>query len=149
VSQELDQELHRRVAELCERGDAHVEAGELDLAVEKYEEALSLLPPPMSRWNASTWILTALGDAFFLKKEWRQARSALDDATRCPRGLDNPFIHLRLGQIELELGNRGRAIDELGRAYLGAAEEIFAGEDPKYLALAEEGARGKRGDGEG
>ena len=143
MSRELEEALHLKIAELCERGDAHVEAGEHDAAIEKYEAALELLPRPIQRWNSSTWILTALGDAYYLKKDWRQARAALDDATRCPRGLDNPFIHLRLGQVELELGNEGRARDELGRAYLGAGEEIFAGEDPRCLALAKEGAQGR------
>lgn len=141
MSRDLEQELHGRIAELCELGDAHVEAGDLDAAVEKYEEALSLVPRPIERWNVSTWILTALGDALYLGKDHRAARAALDEATRCPRGLDNPFIHLRLGQAELELGNEPRARDELARAYLAASEEIFAGEDPRYLALAKEAAR--------
>lgn len=143
MSRELDEALHLLIAELCERGDADVEAGEYDLAIEKYEEALSLLPRPLERWNAATWILTALGDACYFKKDFRQARSALDEATRCPRGLDNPFIHLRLGQVELSLGNEGRARDELGRAYLAAGDAIFEGEDPAYLALAKGAAQGR------
>jgi tetratricopeptide (TPR) repeat protein len=143
VEQELDQALHRSVAELCERGDAHAEQGELDLALERYEEALSLLPRPLSRWNAATWILTAIGDTCFLKKDHRQARSALEEALRCPRGLSNPFIHLRLGQAALELGDDGMAREHLARAYLGAAEDIFAGEDPRYIALAQEAARAR------
>lgn len=143
MSREQEEALHQKIAELYGRGDADIEAGDPDAAIEKYEAALELIPRPIERWNSSTQILTALGDAYYLKKDWRQARSALDEATRCPRGLGNPFIHLRLGQIELELGNKDRARDELGRAYLGAGEEIFAGEDPRFLALAKEGAEGR------
>lgn len=149
MSQDLDQTLHRRVAELCERGDAHVEAGEYDRAIERYEEALSLLPRPLSRWNAATWVLTAMGETFYFLKDYRQARSTLEEALRCPRGLGNPFIHLRLGQAALELGDEDLARDQLGRAYLGAAEEIFAGEDPKYAALAREAAGARKGAIEG
>jgi hypothetical protein len=52
---------------------------------------------------------------------------------RCPEAIGNPFIHLRLGQTQFELGNKDRAADELMRAYMGAGAEIFAEEAPKYL----------------
>ena len=52
---------------------------------------------------------------------------------RCPDAIGNPFIHLRLGQTQFELGNKDRAADELMRAYMGAGAEIFVGEAPKYL----------------
>jgi hypothetical protein len=84
-----------------------------------------------------------MGETFFFMKDYRQARSTLEEALRCPKGLGNPFIHLRLGQAALELGDEALARDQLGRAYLGAAEEIFAGEDPKYTALAREAARAR------
>jgi hypothetical protein len=48
------------------------------------------------------------------------------------------FIHLRLGEIAFESGDRRRAADELARAYMGGGREAFATEDPKYLALVEE-----------
>ena len=60
---------------------------------------------------------------------------ALQGAVRSCSGPPVPFIHLRLGQCELELGNRERAVDELARAYKGGGEELFSGEDPKYLGL--------------
>jgi len=106
------------MAELCERGDAHVEAGELDRALERYKEALSLLPQPLYRWNAATWILTAMGETSFFLKDYRQARSTLEEALRCPKGLGNPFIHLRLGQAALELGDEDLARDQLACAYV-------------------------------
>lgn len=51
----------------------------------------------------------------------------------CPGAIGNPFIHLRLGQAQLELGNTDRAADELMRAYMGGGLEIFAMEDERYL----------------
>jgi hypothetical protein len=45
----------------------------------------------------------------------------------------NPFIHLRLGQAQLELGNEERAADELMRAFMGGGHEIFESDDQKYL----------------
>ena len=52
---------------------------------------------------------------------------------RCPGGLGNPFVHLRLGECCFDIGERDRAADELTRAYMGAGREIFAEEDPKYI----------------
>ena len=49
--------------------------------------------------------------------------------------LGNPFLHLRLGQSQYELGELDRAADELMRAYMGAGEDIFVSEDPKYRAF--------------
>lgn len=149
MSRELDQALHAKVSELCERGDAHVEAGELDLAVERYEEALSLLPRPLHRWHAATWILTALGETLSFQKRHREAASALDEALRCPGGLGNPLIHLRLGQALLELGDEGGAREHLGRAFLAAAEDVFKGEEPRYLAIAREAAQRRIAEVEG
>jgi hypothetical protein len=51
----------------------------------------------------------------------------------CPGGLGNPFLHLRFGQILFESGDHDLAADELIRAYMGAGDEIFENEDPKYL----------------
>ncbi|HSN99821.1 MAG TPA: tetratricopeptide repeat protein [Candidatus Nanopelagicales bacterium] len=146
MSQELDQLLHRKVSDLCERGDAYVEAGEHETAVERYEEALSLLPRPLHRWHASTWILTALGETLYFLKRHREAVSALEEALRYPRGLGNPLVHLRLGQAALELGDEGYAREQLARAYMAAAEEVFQGEDPKYLSLAREAAQARIAD---
>ena len=52
---------------------------------------------------------------------------------QCPEAIGNPFIHLRLGQAQFELGDKEAAADELMRAYMGAGAEIFAEEAPKYL----------------
>lgn len=51
---------------------------------------------------------------------------------RCPEAIGNPFLHLRLGQCQFEVGNLDRAVDELASAYLGAGEEIYEGAD-KYF----------------
>jgi len=130
---ELDSSLHDKISELCEQGDSAVEEERLDQALCLFEEALKLIPEPIDDWEASTWVLTALGDTCFLKGDFEQARTHLLAATHCPDAIGNPMIHLRLGQVQLELGNTARAHDELARAYMSEGKEIFEGEDPKYL----------------
>jgi tetratricopeptide (TPR) repeat protein len=122
-----------KVTALSEQGDKLASQAKYGEAVIRYLEALALLPEPKTRWGACTWLLAAIGDANFLGGHYEQAKSALTDAMHCPGGIGNPFIHLRLGQAQLELGNRERAGDELTRAYMGAGREIFAAEKPKYF----------------
>jgi len=123
---------------LCKAGDAHADDGAYDVAIEKYREALALVPEPLEKWDATTWILTAIGDALFAKSDYVGAREALQQAMRCPGAIGNAFLHLRLGQVQLELRNIERAKDELGRAYMGGGDEVFKGEDPKYLNFIKE-----------
>lgn len=132
MNTELEVELHRQVTILSEKGNALVDAGRLDEALEAFISALELLPEPVTKWEAATWLLTALGDTLFFKGDYENAKQALQDAMHCPGAIGNPFIHLRLGQVQLELGNERRAADELTRALMGGGDEIFENQDPKY-----------------
>jgi hypothetical protein len=85
--------------------------------------------------EAATWIFAAIGDVHFLSGDLNQAYTAFSQATQCPAGAGNPFIHFRLGQIQMELGNEVIAADELARAYMAGGKEIFKGENPKYFDL--------------
>jgi hypothetical protein len=76
-------------------------------AISEYHDAWKLVPDPKNHWRAST----------------------------CPDGIGNPFLHLRYGQILLDKGGKDRVADELMRAYMGGGSEIFALEDPRYLAF--------------
>ena len=135
LTDELADDVHKKLTELCSAGDELVEQGTYDAALQKYREGLLLLPEPYEKWDASTWILTAIGETLFFAGDFADARDTLQDAMRCPDAIGNPLIHLRLGQAQYELGNDTRARDELSRAYMGTGDEIFENEDPKYLAL--------------
>lgn len=132
---ELDHELHERIVALSSEGDELAAQSCFEEAIARYNEAWALIPEPRTDWNASTWVLAALGDAFFLGGHIPAARRPLEYAMRCPAGIGNPFLHLRLGQVLFEEGEFDRAADELIRAYMGAGEEIFSAEDPKYRAF--------------
>lgn len=67
----------------------------------------------------------------------------------CPGAIGNPFLHLRLGQCQLELGNNDQAADELTRAYMAEGTTIFQDEDPKYLAFLKTQLKPPIGDWEG
>lgn len=86
---ELNDEIYNRITQLCEEGDSLAEDEYFDEAVEKYNEALELLPEPVYAWEAATWIFTALGDAYYMNDEYRQAVNSLNEALKCPDGLGN------------------------------------------------------------
>lgn len=132
---ELPDAIHQQIVTLSKKGDVLASQSMYREAIVKYTAALELLPPPREKWRACTWLLVAIGDAHFLAKNYRSARAALTDAMHCPDAIGNPFVHLRLGQVQYELGNSTRAADELARAYMGGGKEIFAPEDPKYFAF--------------
>lgn len=132
---ELDDHIVARVTELCEGGDDDVEAGRYDEAIVKYEEALGLVPKPLYSWAVTTFILTSIAESRYLQQDFSAARNSLFEAFRCEGAIGNPFLHLRMGQCEIALGNKGRGLEELIRAHERGGEEVFEGEDPKYLGM--------------
>lgn len=123
---------HFRIKRLCAKGDRLAERSQYSAALKHYWSAWNLLPEPQTDWEAATWILAAIGDANFLSGDFVAGRDNLAVAMHCPDAIGNPFLHLRLGQCQFELGNLDRAADELARAYMGAGNEIFKGAE-KYF----------------
>ena len=135
---ELKSELYQKVTELCEEGDKFFEDDNYNAAVLKYNEALEILPFPKNDWEASTWIYTALGDTYYMKKNYKLATECLYNALNCPDSLDNPFVNLRLGQSLYEIREFSKAKEYLLRAFMIEGYSIFNGEDNKYFELIED-----------
>ncbi|MFC9710569.1 tetratricopeptide repeat protein [Paenibacillus sp. NPDC056933] len=134
---QLSDSTYSEITTLCKQGDALVEAGDLDLGKQKYISALRLLPENHREWEAATWIYVAIGDVHFRMENYDKAFKCFFNAVQCPKGLGNPYIHLRLGQLYYEQESLEKAADELTRAYMGAGIEIFMEDDPKYLEFLE------------
>lgn len=130
---ELPDDVYEGVKQLCATGDAAAKKENYHEAVSWYRRALELLPPPVTRWDAATWIYAALGDAYFMSGDLSVALEAFDMAMESPQSLGNPFLHLRRGQVLFDLKRTEEAANELTRAYMLEDEEIFDDEDPKYL----------------
>jgi len=127
--------LHEPIQSLLDEGDKCFDKGRFQEALDKYEAARALLPSDPERWEATTWVLTAIGDTCFLMGDSMRAQQMLAQAIRCPEGAENPFIHLRLGQCEFELGHHDVARKSLLLALELGGEEVFEDEDEKYLKL--------------
>ena len=132
---ELDEKIHSEIQRLSQSGDSFAEKGNYANALSEYWKAFDLIPEPKTEWEATTWVLAAIGDANFLGEDFQAGVDNLSNAMHCPGAIGNPFLHLRLGQCQFEAGNLERAADELTRAYAIEGEELFSNEDPKYLAF--------------
>lgn len=130
---ELTDATHEEIKRLCKVGDDLVDANRYGDALANYWSAWDLLPEPKTKWSAASWILTSIGDTNFQSEDYEAGRDNLANAMHCPDALGNPFIHLRLGQCQFELGNFDRAADELARAFIPVGKQLFENEDPKYL----------------
>lgn len=134
---ELPESVHQEITYLCKQGDDLSKEGRLHEAKKAYVDALRLLPEEHQEWEAATWIYTAIGDIHFRLGNFERASKCFQNAVQCPKGLGNPYIHLRLGQLFFEVGDLDRSADELTRAYMGAGLDIFMEDDPKYLEFLE------------
>ena len=130
---ELNEEKAKEIRRLCSRGNDLADERRFAEALESYWAAWDQLPEPQTDWEAATWILAAIGDANFQQGDYEAGRDNLTMAMHCPGAIGNPFVHLRLGQCQFELGNFERAADELARAFLLGGAKLFDQDDPKYL----------------
>jgi tetratricopeptide (TPR) repeat protein len=133
VQQALAKKVHAAITRLYHEGDELAERGRDQAAHDKYQEAWDLIPADKENWEEATWILGAVGELHFRGGKFAQAVGSYLRAVDCPNGSDNPYIRLRLGQAQFELGEPDAAADNLARAYTAGGEDAFADEDPKYL----------------
>lgn len=141
-TREMDDAAYAQITAHTNRGNELTEQDQYLAALGEFEQALSLIPAPVEDWEAATWVLASIGDCHFVLRDFQRAHHAFSHAIACPGGLGNWFIHLRLGEIQFELGNMTRAADELARAYMGNGKQAFAQEDPKYFAYLSTKMRG-------
>lgn len=147
------------VLEAFRRGDAFLEKGWGVDALSAYYEAEDLWsekrfgpdrgkdPAQTDRWDrVYRRILMFRGEAQFQDADFKRALSELSradlwmrpGAVKDPKDPEEAFLHLRLGQCQLELGEKDKAAESLRRALAAGGEKVFEGEDPKYLTLARE-----------
>lgn len=128
---ELKDNLYNLIESLSEKGNEAIENERYDEAIAFFQQAYNLLPAPKEEWEAYTWILASIGDAYFSKQEYQ---SSLNCFRKCYNNGDvnNPFILLRIGENSFELNNREMAKEFLLRAYMLEGKKIFKHES-KYL----------------
>jgi len=132
---ELDDKTYEQIMELSDEGNELIDEGKFHESIEVLKKALNLIPQPKDIWEASTWIYATLGDASFLANDYEACLNYMFEALKCPGGIGNPFILLRIGQCFFELDNMYKAKEYLLQAYMLEGEEIFEPDDEKYFEL--------------
>jgi tetratricopeptide (TPR) repeat protein len=135
VAREIAGDIHERITTLTERGNRKSDRKQYAEAIADFEQALALIPEPVEEWEASTWILIALGDCHFLQGNFAAALEPLERALVCPDVEGTEFLALRLGQVLFELGQKEEARAALTDAWELGGPELFEDEDPKYRQL--------------
>jgi len=132
-SEELPDDLYQQILSFCEEGNLLSDNGKFEEAYNKFNEAFALIPFPREKWETSSWVLGAAGDMAFLLKSFTKAKELFGAAALCEGGAESTFIHLRLGQINYELGDLNVAAGELLEAYKLGGKDAFKHDDSKYF----------------
>lgn len=144
--EDLDDAIAAELDILVAAGTDLLEAGQAEAAREKFEAGIALLPDPKHHWVASTWLYASIANIHFDAQRWQEARDNFAAAMESPSGLGNPFIQLRLGQAEYELGNTAEAFHRLLFARMRGPQGLLDEVDPKYGKFLEtEAARREQG----
>lgn len=130
---EIEETIYANITKLSKEGDALAERKQFAEALKKYNEALELVPVPKTDWEAATWLYAAIGDSYFFAKQFVNALNAFREAYKCPDGISNPFINLRIGECYFEMGDLENAEEYLLRAYMWEGAEIFKNENKRYI----------------
>ena len=129
----MNQTLQDKLREHCESGYRYYDQGDYKTAIRRFYTAWTLIPKPQTQWQEAGWVLTALGDAYFRKQDFKNSLEALSSALHCPGCSGNPFVHLRLGQTYFELDQKELAIDQFQHVLDHQGRPLFEHEDNKYL----------------
>lgn len=131
-TENLSEELNNKIEQLVAEGNVLVDEDDYVSALDKFEDALDLIPEPKNSWEEALWIYASIGDMQVFTEDYESAAENFFNALNCPDAQQNSFLHLRLGQALFELDDKEKALDHLLKAYEIDGEEIFDDEDHKY-----------------
>lgn len=135
--EDLDEAIARQLDAKVQAGNEHLDAGDAEAALASFQAGLDLLPEPKNDWVASAWLFASVANIHFEAGRWQEARDNFSAAKQSSSGLSNPFISLRLGQAEYELGNMAEAAHHLLYAQMRGPKGLLDDQDPKYRDLVE------------
>jgi len=137
----LDENKLKFIKQQCADGYVLYDKNDFKAALRLFYQAWLRLPKPQTDFEASGWVLTAIGDTYFRLGQYTQALEALDSALHCLGSEHNPFIMLRTGQCHFENQALGPARQALFKAWNKGGAVLFESEDEKYYRAIEDLAR--------
>lgn len=135
IKHKLEENIYKQIVLLSNQGNALFNGEKYTEAILKFEKALSLVSEPKNVYEATTWLLTSIGDSYFFMEDYNNAIRIFYDALNTSFGLEKGFIYLRLGQSLYELDLFQDAKKNLFKAYMLNGSLIFATIERKYIEI--------------
>jgi tetratricopeptide (TPR) repeat protein len=130
---DLEPNAYDRIKEYSDKGETLFYEGRFSEALREYNKAFDVIPEPKQRWEASVWLIVAMGDCYFWLKEFDVALEYFRKLMAEYEEYGNPFTRLRYGECLYETGNEELAKEHLLAAYSMEGRELFEECDAKYL----------------
>ena len=67
---ELEPILYEKIKEYSAKGETLFFDGRFSEALTEYNRAFDLIPEPKQRWDASVWLIAAIGDCYFCIRDY-------------------------------------------------------------------------------
>lgn len=129
--------VYPEIEALSKKGNQAIEDDDLDYARKCFQDALELVPEPQEEFSATTWLHAGLGEVYFIQDKYDTSLEHFMYAYNANEGYSNPYILYMLGKCYYELDNVIKAKEFLTQAYMLAGEDIFQGDNQKYINLVE------------
>lgn len=129
----LSKDTTEQIKSLCADAYQAYDEGDYRKALRLFYQGWLMLPKPQINYREAGWLLVGIGDSYYRLKQYTPGCEALRSANHCPEAMDNPFIHLRLGQCLYRIGEKPSARNHLQKAYRLGGLQLFQQEEDCYL----------------
>ena len=132
---DLTRKMKDKLDKLAEIGNSYFDNQEYEKALEIYQSALDIIPPPQNVHSETAWFQAVIGDVYFYQEDFYKAKKYFDFALKNISGFGstNPFVLLRFGQCCLKTGDEKSALEYLLRAYMLKGKDLFQEDSPEYF----------------
>ncbi|WP_071342013.1 hypothetical protein [Maribacter sp. 1_2014MBL_MicDiv] len=93
------------------------------------------LTDDQKKTRAGRYIIAHIAEVYFAASMIDEAFENFNFVMQFKDTIGNPFLHLRLGQLNYLTKNTDKMNDELSRALIMGGESIFKDEDPKLIKM--------------
>lgn len=134
----LESRVEKPVMQLVTKAERLAPRGQMGEAIRALHEAWALLPEPRKEQRLAVTVAGGLGDLYCESGDFAKVLEWTQCALECHSGLENPYVHLRLGQALVELGRREAGVDEIVKAHTLGGRKVLRWADPVYGLLLDE-----------
>lgn len=103
--------------------------------VNKLMKIYESLTDDQKRTRAGRYVIIHIAEVCFSERLIEDAIDNFNFAMKFKDSVGNPFLHLRLGQLNYLIQNKEKMYDDLSRALIMGGEGIFKDEDPKLIEM--------------